>query len=109
MRRRQFRGLVPLGLALASLRLAGIVTPQPALALTGQEFVVADDDGYGIADCMKSGSECGRVMADAWCQAHGHGHADTFGLAEDVTGSTKIKSVETAPAATDAMIIRCGD
>lgn len=95
-----------LGFAMA---IAGWGITVPARALDAQDFVVADDDGYGIADCMKPGVECGRVMADAWCEAHGHGHASAFGLAEDVTGSTRISSVSPAPTAASAVIIRCGE
>ena len=50
-------------------------------------FIVAANDGYGIQDCLGEGGECGRVVADAWCEAHGHGAALTFGRADDVTGA----------------------
>jgi hypothetical protein len=50
-------------------------------------FLIAANDGYGIEDCLGEGGECGRVVADAWCEAHGHGSALSFGPAEDVTGA----------------------
>jgi hypothetical protein len=53
-------------------------------------FLIPASDGYGVADCLTGGSECGRIVADAWCEAQGFSRAETFGLAvEDVTGSTE--------------------
>lgn len=79
----------------------------PAQAAEAQDFVIADDAGYGIADCMKPGMECGRVMADAFCQSHGRTAAAAFGLADDTAGSTKIslQSIQHTPG--DAVVIRC--
>ena len=52
-------------------------------------FLIPASDGYGVADCLTGENECGRIVANAWCEAHGYSRADTFGLAvEDVTGST---------------------
>jgi hypothetical protein len=56
----------------------------------GQEtFVIPASDGYGVADCLAHGSECGKVVANAWCEAQGYVLASSFGLvgAEDVTGA----------------------
>ena len=36
-----------------------------ARAEAGHEYVVASNDGYGLEDCLASGNECGRVVADA--------------------------------------------
>ena len=53
-------------------------------------FLIPASDGYGVADCLTGASNCGTIVANAWCEAHGFSRADTFGLAvEDVTGSTK--------------------
>ena len=52
-------------------------------------FLIPASDGYGVADCLTGTSECGRIVANAWCEAHGFSRAETFGHAvEDVTGST---------------------
>ena len=52
-------------------------------------FLIPASDGYGVADCLMGGNECGKIVANAWCEAHGFSRADHFGLAiEDVTGST---------------------
>jgi hypothetical protein len=73
-------------------------------------FIIAANDGYGVQDCLGEGGECGRVVADAWCEAHGHGAALAFGRADDVTGAIRIA----APAATPAndagpYVVTCGD
>ena len=53
-------------------------------------FLIPASDGYGVADCLSGASECGTIVANAWCEAHGFSRAETFGHAiEDVTGSTE--------------------
>jgi len=53
-------------------------------------FLIPASDGYGVADCLTGAGECGRIVANAWCEAHGFSRAETFGHAvEDVTGSTE--------------------
>ena len=53
-------------------------------------FLIPVSDGYGVADCLTGASDCGRIVANAWCEAHGFSRAETFGHAvEDVTGSTE--------------------
>ncbi len=73
-------------------------------------FLIAANDGYGVQDCLGEGGECGRVVADAWCEAHGHGAALAFGRADDGAGAIRIA----APAATPAndagpYVVTCGD
>jgi len=48
-------------------------------------FMVAAASGYGLEDCLSEGGECGRVVADAWCEAHGRGAALKFGLSNEVS------------------------
>ena len=55
----------------------GPVVPSQAQDTT--TFVIAAASGYGIEDCLGQGGECGQVVADAWCQAHGQGAALKFG------------------------------
>src|SRR5687767_5470619 len=53
-------------------------------------FLIPASDGYGVADCLTGANHCGRIVANAWCEAHGFSRAETFGHAvEDVTGSTQ--------------------
>jgi hypothetical protein len=69
-------------------------------------FIIAGADGYGVEDCLAEAGECGRVVADAWCEAHGHGAALSFGLAEDVTNAIP-GGRETIPH--HPYMVRCGD
>jgi len=73
-------------------------------------FIVAANDGYGVQDCLGEGGECGRVVADAWCEAHGHGAALAFGRADDITGAIRV-AASAAPPADDAAayVVTCGD
>ncbi|MGD0639846.1 MAG: hypothetical protein ABSC22_03775 [Roseiarcus sp.] len=67
-------------------------------------FIIAANDGYGVQDCLGEGGECGRVVADAWCEAHGHGAALSFGRADDVTGAI---NAATNPGA--SYVVTCGE
>jgi hypothetical protein len=51
----------------------------PSTAAEGSTFLIAATAGYGVEDCLGEGGECGRVVADAWCEAHGRGAALNFG------------------------------
>ena len=90
----------------AGLALAAAATP----AAAGENYVIPSSDGYGISDCMHSGVDCGRVIADSWCESHGHAHVLAYGTVDDVTGSiqasTKPEPVKAAPG---DIVIRCGD
>jgi hypothetical protein len=78
-----------------------------AQAAEGHTFIIAATDGYGVEDCLAEGGECGRVVADAWCEAHGRGAAISFGLADDVTGAIATSIV--AEKSHAPYFIRCGD
>lgn len=60
-------------------------------------FLVAADDGYGSGDCLKTGGDCGQVVADAWCETQGFSRAVSFLPARpsDVTGSLERVSLST--------------
>ena len=62
-------------------------------------FVIAAAQGYGVEDCLAEGGECGHVVADAWCEAHGRGEAVSFGRSEG----------EPTAGATRPYFITCGD
>ena len=69
--------------------------------------MVPANDGYGIADCMKPGEACGQVIADAWCEAHGHAHATAYGLSDDVTGT--VPAAVATPVPSGSILISCGE
>jgi hypothetical protein len=71
-------------------------------------YVIANDDGYGTNDCITQRRECGKIIADAWCESHGHGTAVSFGSAFDVTGSIDTKAKSPA-VASDAAVVSCAE
>ena len=82
--------------------------PAPVLS----NFIVSAADGYGVNECIKSGQECAKIVADAWCEAHGHGAAKAFGRADDVTGAIQKTAIRDTPAKTigeDDVFISCGE
>jgi hypothetical protein len=68
-------------------------------------LVIAANDGYGVQDCLAETGECGQIVADAWCEAHGHGVAVSFGPA-----SRFARVVATKIAATEEnYVVNCAD
>lgn len=58
-------------------------TPNAAANHVEKTFLIPSSDGYGVADCLTSaGSECGKTVANAWCEAQGYAAAGSFGIAE---------------------------
>ena len=83
--------------------------PSPAVAANrNTTFLVPANDGYGVAECLTSRSDCGQVVADAWCETQGYPRAVTFGVVnpEDMTGSIVLAS--TAPRGR-AISVTCSD
>ncbi|MFN3892732.1 MAG: hypothetical protein ACK4MV_20230 [Beijerinckiaceae bacterium] len=62
--------------------------------------------GYSVDVCLATSAECGRVVANAWCEANGHGKARAFGSASDVTFSS---GVEVKAPPRDSVMIACSD
>lgn len=71
-------------------------------------YIVSDQDGYGVQECLTQKSDCGRIVADAWCESHGHGKARSFGRVEDVTASIASDAPRQA-LHPDAAIISCAN
>lgn len=70
-------------------------------------FVISDTEGYGVMDCLVEGKSCGRIVADAWCEAHGYAAARSFGPASDVTASTPASTKAATRIAPGAVIVAC--
>lgn len=107
------RIFLPLLLGLAALS-AGRGSPRAAEApVVTHAYLVPSDEGYGLTECLAEGGDCARIVADAWCEAHGHAHAVAVGRAEDVTGA--ITPVKTAAPAEQAApkpgeyVVSCGE
>ncbi|PZN92832.1 MAG: hypothetical protein DCF30_22520 [Hyphomicrobiales bacterium] len=97
-------GIVGAGLSLSFLPTSTVAAPSEQ-----RSFLIPASDGYGVADCLSSNSECGKIVADAWCEAQGFAKASSFGLAtrEDFTGSlSKVKTAQAAPE--QPLVITCG-
>ena len=106
------RFLVPL---LAGLLLSGALAASTQ-AQQNRLFIIPAADGYGISECFDAGRDCGRVVADAWCEAHGHGRAEAFGKAEDITAAitsnkdvAAIKLPENPAPEGGAIVVKCAE
>lgn len=82
--------------AVMSISFSGCVSAQEPIT-----FVIAAAPGYGVEDCLAEGGECGHVVADAWCEAHGRGTALKFGRSDE--------GVTDPPATMRPYFITCGD
>jgi hypothetical protein len=104
----KFRLIARRGLPLVAFcALAAALSRVPVRAETTTTFVIPGNDGYGLGECITSGKPCGRIVADAWCEAHGQGPARAFGRAEDISASIGSASIEDT-AAPGSIIVSCG-
>jgi hypothetical protein len=79
-------------------------------APAANSFVVSAADGYGVNECIKNGAECAKIVADAWCEAHGRGAAQAYGRADDTTASIQKTSAKDAKTfGPDDVFISCGE
>ena len=65
-----------------------------------------------LLDASAEDATRAKIVADAWCQAHGLGGAKHFGPAIDITGAISKTSVKTAavkPVREDDVYISCGE
>lgn len=86
------RVILSLGCALiAAGALSFSVVPSAAPRVKSEQsvFLLPPSDGYGLADCIGENRECGRIVANAWCESKGYAKAASFGLVSptEITGS----------------------
>jgi hypothetical protein len=67
----------------------------PSKADGNRTLIIPANDGYGFDECLKTGSECGFTVADAWCKAHGFGASKSFkpesdGVTDAAPGSFQV-------------------
>lgn len=62
--------------------------------------------GYSVDECLAKSAECGRVVANAWCEANGHGKAKAYGSSNDITFSAGFQ-VKAPPR--NAIVIACAE
>ena len=67
--------------------LAAFALEMPARADESRTLIIPPNDGYGFEECLKGGSQCGLVVADAWCKAHGFAGSNGFGPADEAAGT----------------------
>ena len=97
--------LLPAAAALLALVLSA---PAQASSLQGKNgnYVIPADGSYGVEECISQSFECGRVVAAAWCEAHGHGAVRAFGPASDITFTTAV-SESAKPVPRNSIVISC--
>ncbi|MBL8588132.1 MAG: hypothetical protein JNK46_06345 [Methylobacteriaceae bacterium] len=93
----------------AQFLMSGAALAQTRAAPQGRLYVIPTSSGYGITDCFAPGSNCGKVVADAWCEAHGRGASLAFGRGEDVTASLPADQRGGQRIAPDAIVVSCGE
>ncbi len=97
-------GLGAMVLAFLVTALSASSASNLARAAGSHDYEIAANDGYGLEDCLGAGNECGQVVADAWCEAHGHGHALAFGPRSAIEGrATRVSATD------EPYVIKCGD
>ncbi len=72
-----------------------------------RSFLVPANDGYGVADCLAEAGSCGRIVADAWCQAQGMKQAASFGPSDPIEVTASISNAQAASAKT--YTVTCND
>src|SRR5688500_6365045 len=71
-----------LGVAVTSFTVMPNGTSRAAPTKAEATFLIPASDGYGVVDCLSNpDSDCGRVVAGAWCEAQGYARASAFGVA----------------------------
>ncbi len=104
-----YRKLLQIAFTIGAALLVLAATRFPAQAEAGNRHVIVipSSDGYGFDDCLGAGKTCGKVIADAWCEAHGMSAAISFGRSDDITGSVlDTKSPKIAPG---SFVVNCAD
>ncbi|MCA0400497.1 MAG: hypothetical protein LCH38_06745 [Proteobacteria bacterium] len=80
-----------------------------AQAKKQRDFVIAGSEGYGTQECLTSQSQCGRIVADAWCEAKGFKAALAYRQLDrdEITGSTNARTPSGKPV--ESFLISCRD
>lgn len=115
---RQFLYVPATLLGFAGLAMAAstpVVRQQPVavkhIRQTFVSYLLPRDDGYGLSDCLTSGTRCGQMVADMWCKSHGNGPSVFIGSSADVTGAlpevTQGNVVDAGAKLSDSVIVRC--
>ena len=101
------RKLIQIAATAAAAMLVLSASQLPSRAQTRHMLVVPASDGYGFDDCLAGNKPCGRVIADAWCEAHGMTASASFGRADDVTASIAKGDSQSAKVDPGSFIVNC--
>ena len=93
----------------AAATVALSVTHLPVRAATGHMLVIPANDGYDFENCLAGNSACGRVIADAYCEAHGMSSAVSFGRSDDITASVPSTAAKPAAIEPGSFIVYCAN
>jgi hypothetical protein len=77
-------------LAVAIATLAAVLLGSVSAQAERRVFIIANnDDGYGVDRCLASGESCGKLVANAYCQARDFALAASFRKVEreEITGA----------------------
>ncbi|HRK24192.1 MAG TPA: hypothetical protein PLQ11_04485 [Beijerinckiaceae bacterium] len=74
-----------------------------------RDFVIQNDDGYGTSDCLSRGSACGKIVADAWCEAKGFARAVAYRPAEAADITHSIRGPQRQSPLADSFVISCSE
>lgn len=88
--RRSAAVLIALALATAAFPAQAGSEPAAARKPVEKTFLIPAEDGYGVGECLSGGpSECGQVVANAWCESQGFASASNYGVAaqDEYTGA----------------------
>lgn len=99
-------GMTGAGLAFSTLP----TTRVAANNMPETTFLIPASEGYGVADCLSGGGECGKIVATAFCESKGYGKATAYGIAEKemMTGSVQPAQRETG-GSEPPLSITCGN
>jgi hypothetical protein len=63
-----------------------------------RDFLVAGGDGYGTSECLATVSNCGRIVANAWCESKGFAKSTQYRVAgkDETTASVGNNAIEQA-------------
>lgn len=107
------RVVLSLSLAMVAAGAASVLVAPEARMQTASAsdkpnvFLIPQADGYGMTSCLAANSECGRIVAQAWCESKGFAKVASYGVASpaDITGSTGSRAGQ---AAEPPVLITCG-
>ena len=73
-------------------------------------FLIPAEDGYGVGECLSGGpSECGQVVANAWCESQGFASASNYGVAAQDEYTGAIDGAAPVKSAPRPLRITCQD